>query len=293
MAAPTVRIPEFRDDKAHAVPEAGPDELARFLREHPRCLMISGAGCSTSSGIPAYRDQAGRWTRRTPIQYQAFMAESAVRQRYWARSYLGWPRIQSAQPNPSHRALADLEALGRVSLLLTQNVDGLHQRAGSRELLELHGGLDRVSCQGCGRGLSRALLQDQLQALNPYFQAQVQGINPDGDADLAEPEPMGFQIPDCSACGGVLKPDVVFFGENVPAARVERAWKGLQQADGVLVVGSSLVVFSAYRFVREAARRGLPVVSINQGRTRADPLLSFRLNMDAGQALTTTVDLLS
>ncbi|MCP1728029.1 NAD-dependent SIR2 family protein deacetylase [Natronospira proteinivora] len=292
MKAPNVRIPEFRRWPSVTVPEADPADLARFLETHPHCLFLTGAGCSTASGIPAYRDRQGRWTRRQPIQYQAFMASAATRQRYWARSYLGWPRIQAALPNPAHHALASMQAMGIGKMLVTQNVDALHQRAGSSCVVELHGRLSEVVCQACGERLCRDQVQRDLIRLNGDWDARVQGINPDGDAELREADHGGFRPSDCHRCQGILKPDVVFFGENVPATRVTRIRDALAESDAVVVVGSSLVVWSGYRFVREAASRGLPVVAVNQGRTRADALLTFKLGLDCDQALTRTMHLL-
>lgn len=281
-----VRIPECSRWPAVDVPSAGPAELAAFLADHPRTLVITGAGCSTGSGIPAYRDEDGRWTRRQPIRYQAFMESEAMRRRYWARSYLGWPRMQAAHPGDAHRALAVLASAGLARELVTQNVDGLHQRAGSRSVTELHGTLTRVVCQDCGHRLSRRRMQASLDRLNPDWQARVHGINPDGDAELAEADHAGFRIRDCPACGGILKPDVVFFGENVPGERVDGVRRQVADCDAVLVVGSSLVVWSGYRFVREAARLGKPVVAVNQGRTRADDLLRFKVSSACDQVLT-------
>jgi len=292
MKAANIRIPEFRRWPEVNVPEAGPAELARFLEAHPRCLFLTGAGCSTASGIPAYRDRQGRWTRRQPIQYQAFMASAATRQRYWARSYLGWPRMQSARPNPAHHALARIQALGIGSMLVTQNVDALHQRAGSPSVMELHGSLSTVVCQDCGERLCRDAVQRELSRLNRGWDARVQGLNPDGDAELEEADHAGFRPSDCPRCGGIIKPDVVFFGENVPVGRVKAIRQALADSDAVLVVGSSLVVWSGYRFVREAAAHGLPVAAVNQGRTRADALLAFKLGLGCDQALSRAATLL-
>lgn len=273
-----VRIPESTRWPAVTPPAGDVADLARFLEGHPRTLVITGAGCSTGAGIPAYRDERGQWTRRQPIRYQSFMAAESTRQRYWARSYLGWPRMQQATPAPAHRGLAALQAVGIGSGLVTQNVDGLHQRAGSRSVTELHGTLNRVVCQQCRHELPRQHFQDTLSSLNPDWRARVRGINPDGDAELAEADHARFCISDCPQCDGILKPDVVFFGENVPAERVQSVRDCLADSEAVLVVGSSLMVWSGYRFVREAARSGKPVVAVNQGRTRADDLLRFKVS---------------
>ncbi|MEA5445143.1 NAD-dependent protein deacetylase [Gammaproteobacteria bacterium AB-CW1] len=281
------RIPEFRSWPAARVDRGDVMTLVRFLEAHPRTLVLSGAGCSTDSGIPAYRDAHGRWTRRQPIQYQAFMSSESTRRRYWARSYLGWPRMQAARPNPAHRALAELQSAGLLGGLVTQNVDGLHQRAGSSDVVELHGTLSRVLCQHCGLKLGRDALQSELNACNPGWQARVEGINPDGDAELDEAAHRGFNFIDCPECSGILKPDVVFFGENVPAQRVERVRALLGDCDALLIVGSSLAVWSGFRFAREAALAGLPVVAVNQGRTRADDLLRFKVEASCHQVLAT------
>jgi NAD-dependent SIR2 family protein deacetylase len=276
-------------DGASAVPAGIPATspapgLAAFIARHRRLLVLTGAGCSTDSGIPDYRDADGQWKRTPPVDYRAFMAEPATRQRYWARSLLGWPRIGLARPNATHHALAALEAEGRVELLLTQNVDGLHQRAGSRTVIDLHGRLDAVCCMGCQARSTREHLQQRLRQANPGWEVRQAGTAPDGDADL-DTDFSGFQVPACERCGGILKPDVVFFGENVPRARVEAVHAHLRQADAVLVVGSSLMVYSGFRFVQAAARAGLPVAAINLGRTRADDLLELKIHAPCAQAL--------
>lgn len=254
--------------------------LDAFLQGRQRLFVLSGAGLSTGSGIPDYRAADGRWKRPQPVSYQAFIGEAATRRRYWARSLVGWPRFAQARPNAGHQALAALEAQGRIELLLTQNVDGLHQRAGSQAVLDLHGRLDQVVCLGCAWPMPRAELQDQLVALNPGWDQHLAGIAPDGDADLEGVDFSHFQVPDCPQCGGLLKPDVVFYGESVPRARVEAACAHLGRSDAVLVVGSSLMVWSGLRFVRMAAEAGLPVAALNLGQTRADALLALKLVAD-------------
>ena len=258
--------------------------LTDFIERARRLFVLTGAGCSTASGIPDYRDADGQWKRTPPVTYQAFMGEEATRQRYWARSLLGWPRFGLAHPNGTHHALAALEAQGRLEVLLTQNVDGLHQRAGSHTVIDLHGRLDRVRCMGCERRSGRAGLQDRLLDANPGWDTLEAGIAPDGDADL-EADFARFVVPDCTYCGGLLKPDVVFFGENVPRDRVASVHDHLQRADAVLVVGSSLMVYSGFRFVQAAAAAGLPVAALNRGRTRADDLLAFKDERDCAEAL--------
>ena len=264
-------------------------ELPEFIAGHRRLFVVTGAGCSTDSGIPDYRDNDGQWKRTPPVTYQAFMGEQATRQRYWARSLLGWPRFGQARPNATHHALAALEADGRIELLLTQNVDCLHQQAGSHTVIDLHGRLDQVRCMGCEARSSRALLQHRLLDANPGWETLRAGIAPDGDADL-EADFSSFNVPACEACGGVLKPDVVFFGENVPRDRVAAVHEHLQRSDAVLVVGSSLMVYSGFRFVDAAAKAGLPIAAVNLGRTRADALLSLKVQMPCAQALAFLLD---
>ena len=285
MTIRTVRIPEFRSTPMSSAPTGSVQQLLNWFGAHDRILVLTGAGCSTGSGIPAYRDGDGQWRRRQPIFYQDFVAHESVRRRYWARSFFGWPLIQDAKPNAGHQALATLEQAGRLSGLITQNVDGLHQASGHDNVIELHGGLTRVRCLNCGQITRRDDLQQRLDALNPDCTAEVHGINPDGDAELDDQAGQHFQIADCERCGGVLKPDVVFFGESVPLETTRRATAQLAQANAVLVAGSSLVVWSGFRLVREAVRQGKSVVAINQGRTRADDLLEFKVEMECGSVL--------
>ncbi|QQS53373.1 MAG: NAD-dependent protein deacetylase [Candidatus Competibacteraceae bacterium] len=263
-----------------------PDALADFVERHPRLFVLTGAGCSTDSGIPDYRDHNGDWKRRQPVSYQEFVASERTRQRYWARSLLGWPTFARARPNATHTALAQLEAAGFVHQLVTQNVDGLHQQAGSRRVIDLHGRLDAVVCLACGTRGSRAAMQSALERDNPTFAVLAAVTGPDGDADLEEADFGGFRVPGCARCGGVLKPAVVFFGETVPKPRVERACQRLADADALLVVGSSLMVFSGYRFCKLAAARGQPVAALNLGRTRADGELALKLERNCEMVLT-------
>lgn len=259
--------------------------LQAFIERHPRLFVLTGAGCSTDSGIPDYRDTNGGWKRPQPVTFQAFMGEEATRRRYWARSLVGWRRFGRAQPNATHHALARLEQQGRVTALLTQNVDGLHQAAGHRHVIDLHGRLNEVRCMGCSVRLSRDVFQDALAELNPAWVRLDAGDAPDGDADLEDRDFSRFEVPACPECGGILKPDVVFFGENVPRERVDAAITSLNEADAMLVVGSSLMVFSGYRFAAAAAREGKPVAALNIGRTRADPLLSLKIEQPCADAL--------
>jgi NAD-dependent SIR2 family protein deacetylase len=261
-------------------------ELAEFVARHPRLLVLTGAGCSSASGIPAYRDDAGAWRGGTPVLFAQFAQSAAVRRRYWARSLVGWARVRDARPNRAHRALARLEALGVVACLVTQNVDGLHQKAGSREVLDLHGRLDRVLCLDCGLTLQRSDVQQLLASWNPGHAERAAASAPDGDARL-ETDCDAFRVPDCPACGGRLKPDVVMFGENVPAGRVAAALGALERADALLCVGSSLMVYSGYRFCLAAQALGRPVAAVNLGRTRADAMLALKVGGDCADALET------
>jgi NAD-dependent SIR2 family protein deacetylase len=252
--------------------------LRDFIDAHPRLAVLTGAGVSTSSGIPDYRDEQGEWKRARPVEFRPFMTDARVRQRYWSRSTVGWPIISRATPNGAHRALAHLEATGFVQSLITQNVDGLHTAAGSRNVIDLHGKLDLVRCMSCGHTLPRAELQRQLLEDNPDW-ARIEGrVAPDGDVDIEGRDYSGFVVPDCPRCGGILKPDVVFFGENVPPDRVARAFEDVARADALLVVGSSLMVYSGYRFAEAAANAGKPIAAINLGRTRADHLLTLKIS---------------
>lgn len=264
--------------------------LRAFIDSYRRIFVLTGAGISTGSGIPDYRDRAGGWKGATPIQHQEFTRIPGKRQRYWARSMAGWLPVARARPNAAHRALARLGASGHTALLVTQNVDGLHQAAGSRGVVDLHGRLDRVICLDCGTRLSRHRVQDMLVAHNSGWLADSNAIRPDGDIELGDVDYGAFNVPGCPVCGGILKPDVVFFGGSVPKAVVNRAWAGLERSDAVLVAGSSLMVWSGFRFVREAARRGLPIMAINRGRTRADDLIDTKLDADCASLLDAAID---
>jgi NAD-dependent SIR2 family protein deacetylase len=259
--------------------------LQQFIEAHPRLFVLTGAGCSTDSGIPDYRDRDGQWKRPPPVNYAAFMHEPAMRQRYWARSLVGWRRFGRALPNATHRALVALERRGQVELLVTQNVDRLHQHAGSERVLDLHGRLDEVRCMGCEARLGRHAFQQMLEERNPAWLSLEAGDAPDGDADLDGRDFTGFRVPPCPHCGGILKPDVVFFGEGVPRDRVERAMQHLQAADAMLVAGSSLMVYSGYRFAVMAARQGKPIAALNLGRTRADALLALKVDARCADGL--------
>jgi NAD-dependent SIR2 family protein deacetylase len=249
-------------------------------------VILSGAGLSTESGIPDYRGPSGLARRVTPMTYQAFVGSAAARRRYWARSHQGWRHIARAVPNAGHHAVAELERHGLVDGVITQNVDGLHQTAGAQHVIELHGGLGRVACLACGQRTSRETLDQRLRAANPGWDARATRINPDGDAVLADDQAEGFRVVDCQECGGLLKPDVVFFGENVPRPRVEECYALTERADALVVLGSSLTVMSGYRFVRHAAKLAIPVVIINQGPTRGDDHALVTLDAPLGSTLT-------
>lgn len=259
--------------------------LSEFIARHERLFVLTGAGCSTDSGIPDYRDADGEWKRAQPVMFQPFMNDPRTRQRYWARSLIGYRYFQQARPNAAHIALAELERSGRIGLLVTQNVDCLHEAAGSRNVVDLHGRLDQVRCMSCEQRVPRSEFQDRLVAANPSWAHLEAKEAPDGDADLESRDFSSFDVPECSYCGGLLKPDVVFFGESVPRDRVDRAFAGLHEADAMLVVGSSLMVYSGYRFAQAAADAGKPIAAVNLGRTRADHLLALKLTLPCAEAL--------
>ena len=261
------------------------DKLDRFIRQNPRLLVLTGAGISTASGIPDYRDEEGAWKLPQPMTFAEFNTSHRARQRYWARSALGWPRFDRAQPNEAHRALAELESLGFIDTLITQNVDRLHHLAGHNKVINLHGLLHEVLCLDCGAVIPRQRMQQALIEANPALSDITVRQAPDGDAQLKHFDFTSMVIPECHECDGVLKPNVVFFGENVPRPRVELGQQALQRADALLVVGSSLQVFSGYRFVRNAVEQGKPVAAINLGATRADDLLLFQVRKHCGPVL--------
>ena len=270
--------------------------LAQFLASHPRALVLTGAGLSTASGIPDYRDSDGVRRGRVPIQGPEFRRSIEVQRRYWARSMVGWPIMARAQPNAGHRALAGLERHGRFSTLLTQNVDGLHQRAGSASVLELHGNVHKVVCLHCRADFSRAFVQTLLNEANPELATALAGVSaralPDGYAAI-EPDALdGLHLPWCVHCGGTLSPDVVFFGDGLPPARTAEALARMQAADALLVVGSSLMVYSGFRFCRMAAEAGKPIAAVNLGRTRADHLIALKLEASAERLLPQVAGLL-
>lgn len=271
---------------SHAKTVAG---LRAFFDRHERITVLSGAGCSTPSGIPEYRDDQGNWKHRRPVQFADFKTQADVRRRYWAQSFAGWTRIRKARPNAAHRVIAGLEHNGRVAGVVTQNVDNLHRLAGSRNVIDLHGILHRVCCLQCGRQTPRQAFQMMLQRLNPGWKVAVRHVRPDGDSALAADDFRNFAVPDCLDCGGILKPDVVFFGEPVPEIRVSRASELIQSSDALLVVGSSLMVFSGFRFVRLAHAAGKFVAILNRGLTRADDIAAQRFTGDCAVLLADSV----
>jgi NAD-dependent SIR2 family protein deacetylase len=261
------------------------DTLHRAMAER-RFLVLTGAGISTSSGIPDYRDSEGVRRGKAPMMYQEFLATAQARRRYWARAMLGWPRVRIAQPNNAHRALATLQQRQHISGLITQNVDTLHDQAGSHDVIELHGSLHRVLCLDCQLHSTRDLIQRQMEIDNPYL-AQVHAVQaPDGDTLLDPAFEERFQVPRCPHCQGErLKPDVVFFGENVAQQTAAKAMAAVEKAAGLLVVGSSLMAYSAFRLCRVVADQGKPLMAINLGKTRADDLLDMKIEASCEQLL--------
>lgn len=263
--------------------------LQTFLEQTGSLVVLSGAGVSTGSGIPDYRDRNGVWKHSQPIQFGEFIGSAAARRRYWARSYIGWRRFSAAEPNPAHHALARLEDGGKVDTVITQNVDRLHSAAGNRNVIDLHGDLGKVRCMSCDRVTERGHYQAALERENPGWTAEAKHYRADGDAELADDAGAKFEVPGCAVCNGIQKPDVVMFGENVPRERVDEAMDAVDRADGLLVVGSSLMVFSGFRFARRAGELGKPVAIVNRGRTRADDIAGLRVDADCSQALPAAV----
>jgi NAD-dependent SIR2 family protein deacetylase len=266
-----------------------PDSDLTTLVRNGSVTVLSGAGLSTESGIPDYRGPSGAFKRNhTPMTYQAFTRDAVARRRYWARSFLGWRMISRAAPNDGHRAVAALQQQGLVGTIITQNVDGLHQAGGASDVIELHGSLDQVICLDCGERTARLELDDRLRAANDGFGPDVDPdtVNPDGDVDLAEEHLDRFVVVDCVDCGGVLKPDVVFFGESVPKDRVSDCQAAVAEAGLLLVLGSSLTVYSGRRFVVQASQAGVPVAIVNQGPTRGDDHALVRVDAPLGPTLT-------
>ena len=275
----------------HPTPWIGFEQLVSLLRQGPTAVL-SGAGVSTESGIPDYRGPDTRDQDHDPIRYQQFVDSAEVRAHYWARSAIGWPTFAAAEPNDGHRALAQLEAAGRVAGIITQNVDRLHQAAGSNRVVELHGSLSDVRCLDCGKTVDRWQLQERLHSLNPGWPDRAADAAPDGDAQLPRSATRDFVVPSCVACGGTLKPGVVFFGENAAPERVDAAWTVLRDATSLLVVGSSLTVYSGYRFVRTAAQDDMPIGIVNLGETRGTPHADVQIDAPTGVVLPRLADAL-
>ncbi len=273
------------------LPGGALDAVVRILETGP-VVVLSGAGLSTESGIPDYRGATGTLRRHTPMTYQEFVSSEAGRRRYWARSHLGWRTITGARPNAGHAAVAALGTSGHVAGVITQNVDGLHAAAGTRDPIELHGSLAQVICLDCQTVSTREALDLRLRRANPDFRDAVAAsrINPDGDVELDDAAVAEFDFVPCDVCGGTLKPDVVFFGENVPKAKVTRCYELVDRAHALLVLGSSLTVMSGLRFVKYAAKAGKPVAIVNQGPTRGDAHAAVRLEAPLGPTLTTLAE---
>ena len=285
MPRPPAPAPTPTTPPAPAPPTTGPaafEAAVEALAGH-RVVVLTGAGVSTDSGIPDYRSPRAH-ARRAPMQHDAFVRDAAARRRYWARSAAGWPRVAAAAPNAAHDALARLEAAGVAVGVITQNVDGLHQRAGSRRVVELHGTLAQTRCLGCGARTPRAWVQREMARLNPGHPLDAR-LAPDGDADLPDAVAEAFAVPPCPRCGGALMPDVVFFGGSVPRATVDAAWALFDEADALLVAGSSLAVYSGYRFALRAEKDGRPSALVTLGPTRADARVRAKLEAPLGTAL--------
>jgi NAD-dependent SIR2 family protein deacetylase len=276
------------DPMGPALEPASLDALARLVAGGG-VMVLSGAGLSTESGIPDYRGPTGVLRRATPMQYKLFVGDPVARRRYWARSYLGWRHIAKAAPNAGHQAVAELQGLGLLAGIVTQNVDGLHESAGARDVIELHGNLTSVVCLTCGGAIARAELDIRLREANEGWIARVLAINPDGDVELSDMEVEDFRLVDCALCGGLLKPDVVFFGESVPADRVSRCFGLVASSRLLLVLGSSLTVMSGRRFVLRAAQLGIPVAIVNQGMTRGDAHATLTVDGPLGVVLSELV----
>ncbi|GAC1400139.1 MAG: NAD-dependent protein deacetylase [Thermoanaerobaculia bacterium] len=272
--------------------------LSEFIDHSRRLVVLTGAGCSTDSGIPDYRSPGGAWTRHKPIYFSSFLRNAEIRRFYWARSYRGWPRFASAKPNRAHVAIAELEGRGKVHQLITQNVDDLHQEAGSRAVVQLHGRNRLVVCLDCRAEFPRATMQERLARANAEWIERASwdrlhpdeaDFAPDGDAAVAQNTIGDFAVPDCERCGGVLKPAVVFFGESVPSDEVRYAMGRVDEADALLVVGSSLTVWSGFRFAKRASERGAPIALVNIGPPRADSLASLKIEANCGEVLASVV----
>ena len=258
--------------------------LKRFVEKKEKATVLSGAGISVGSGIPSYRNAQGEWKAGKPIAHQDFVKNESARQRYWLRSYAGWRRMSEAKPSKAHFALQRLQAKGKISTIITQNVDRLHQAAGSKNVLDLHGRLDQVTCLSCSKIYGRGFIQVMLKKKNPFLE-ESESINPDGDANIESSFTDDLKIPLCEICGGILKPNVVFFGDSVDKNLVEKAYHSVASADALIVIGTSLSIFSGYRFLRQAAKLKLPVLVINPGRFRGEELADIHLAQNADEVL--------
>lgn len=263
-------------------------KLKDFINSHDNICILTGAGISTESGIPDYRSEGvGLYARSNhkPVLYKDFCSSDTIRRRYWARNYVGWPRFSSIKPNNTHQVLKKLEDANKVRCIITQNVDNLHAKAGSRKVIELHGTAFKVMCLSCDERICRYYLQDILNKMNPGMVATSQIIRPDGDVDLLQEQVEGFKVPPCENCGGILKPDIIFFGDNVPKRIVESVKYNVEHSDCLLVLGSSLTTFSSYRIVVQANHAGKPIAILNIGKTRADDLASVKVEGRCGDVL--------
>nr|WP_314634326.1 NAD-dependent protein deacetylase [uncultured Janthinobacterium sp.] len=279
-------MPNFSPASPHAAStHHALEQLAQFLQRHPDVLLLTGAGISTASGIPDYRDTQGVRRGNAPVQGPDFRRQDAVQRRYWARSMVGWPSLARAVPNPGHLAIAQLARRQQIGGLVTQNVDGLHQQAGSTAVTELHGSIHAVVCLDCRAGFPRRAIQQMLEDNNPQLRGASATPAPDGDALLEPSQLATFHVPRCPHCGGTLQPDVVFFGDGVPPACAAEAERKMADASALLVVGSSVMVYSSFRLCRMAAETGKPVAAINLGKTRADHLLAFKTEVPAQDIL--------
>lgn len=261
------------------------DELAEFMTQYSNSFVITGAGISSGSGIPTYRDDSGTWKSNRPIQHAEFMRTHSIRQRYWARSFSGWPTIDKARPNAAHVELANLETLNFVGQLVTQNVDRLHQRANHKQVIDLHGRLDQVLCMDCGALVARSDIQDWLKEHNTHLHESPRLTRPDGDADVDDSLVKEVRVPSCRRCDGVLKPNVVFYGSSVEKDLVASIYEKILSSGSLLIVGSSLMVYSSYRFCKFAAENNIPIACINQGLTRADNLLALKISEPCAESL--------
>ena len=254
------------------------DSLLAILGSHEPWVALTGAGISSASGIPTYRDHKGTWLGSQPIQHDEFISDPSKRQRYWSRSALGWPRVGAAQPNETHTALVKLEQAGLLTGVITQNVDRLHQRAGSQRVIDLHGRLDRVKCLDCSHVTGRDAIQGWIKTNNELPDTSSLTLRPDGDADLPAHYVSDFRVPPCAKCSGAVMPEVVFFGGTVPGRAVDKCYQMIDAAGGMLVIGSSLSVYSGLRFCRYTVDQGKPLVILNQGQTRADDICTHKFS---------------